>query len=376
MRKQVDSTVEDALRTVEQTVRTLARMCGCRFCTSHGVESEKFCLLSVAISIRTMVSTVSHTARDPKLFPTIRGIQSIYWKARQDVQIGISVERKDLPFLSIALGLKLETMFGENADCYKKFDLLSHAFELFSGVHYHNRYSTENPERNGDICTAIVCRGLLYYLDCLRSINSQAETARTVHVLPGHIQMGNRQFDKIFDSTPTSEHLGAVQYNMIEEFDSTTLTEEQRLDDISIEALAMEKSTDRELVFFYKISIPKEPTVLVRPGRLAHTVLQRTGLIVCKGTQCNKQLAFPCALIHQGWRLTELQCAEIQSSSSVDFTCCVWPPMSDIARCMVIRQITGSQVLFLRRKECLACSTMSVTRAHSKQTNTGYHILC
>ena len=376
MRNEVNSSVEDALRNVEQTVRALARRCACSSCTSPGVESEKYCLLSTAISIRTMVSAISCTARDGQLFPTVSGIQSIYREMRDFVSTGIRQQRDDLPFLSVALGLETENMYSEFAVCYRQFDLMSRAVEIFSGISYHCRNSSDNPKRHGDICTAIVHQGVCYYLDCLRSINSQAETARVVHVLPGHIQKGDRQFDQIFDGSVSNRRLAAVQYKIIEEPDSIPSTEEPRSDDISIEALALEKAIERELVLFYKISVPGEPTFLLRPGRLTHEILKRTGLIICKGNQCNKQLAFPCALIYQGWRTTQLQRDELRSSSSVGFGCCIWPPMSNIARCVAISQNKFASELFLRRKECLSCSTVAVTRDFSERRFESYHIIC
>lgn len=189
--------------------------------------------------------------------------------------------------------------------------------------------------------------------------------------------MGDRQFDQILDGHPSSENLTAVQYNMIEKLDSTLPSEEPRSHNISIEALALENTIERELLLFYRIKVPGEPTCILRPGSLTHKILKGTGLIVCKETQCNKQLAFPCALIYQGWRMTQLQHDELKSGSSVGFGCCIWPPRSNIARCVVISQNNSlASGLFLRRKECLSCSTVGVTREHLSQKSGSYHIIC
>lgn len=148
MRNQVNSTVDDAVRNIEQTVRTLAHICGCSVCTFSGVVSEKCCLLSTVITIRTMVSAINCTARDGRLFPILTGILSVYKEMRNSVVSGIRQPREDEPFLSIALGLKLNNMYGKSALNYQQFDLTSRAVQIFSGISYHNRYFNDNPKRD------------------------------------------------------------------------------------------------------------------------------------------------------------------------------------------------------------------------------------
>lgn len=377
MQKAADASIEEALRTVEQTVHNLTHACNCSQCTSGGLKSEASCLLIMAISIREMISTISCTIRDPELLPTIRGIQCIYSDIANQVVQTIATSR--VPH-SIALGLGTEDMVQPELNIHKNIDLLSHQVQIFSGYAEHSRYFSPGDVLERDIRTAHVRQGLCYYLDCLHSMSGDLETMRMVHILPGHIQMGDRQFDNIYDPPSGSERsfglpLTAIQYNMVEEHDPTAVIKERRFDNIEIKAFGMEKSTEHELVVFYEISIPGEPTIQFRPGSVTGKILRRMGIQACEQMSCSTQLAFPCALVQQGWQMTDSQRREIQRGWSTERVCCIWPSIGDVAR-YVVMSLVDEECLFLRRRECVSCCTKSIVSRQSLiRDSSEYHIL-
>lgn len=374
MQKATDASMEEALRAVEQTTHNLAQSCGCYQCTSVGIERKASCLLNMALSIRAMVSTISCTVRDPELLPTIRGIQMVYNELSNERG---AIRTSNVPFLSLALGLMPEEIFVEICDAYQKIDLLSHPVELFSGHSHHSRYFPDSDLLERDTCTALVRQGLCYYLDCLRSTTSQAEMVRMVHILPGHIQMGDRQFDNIFDpaTAPTSPSLAAIQYDMVEEHNSSTMIEEPRSDSIKLEARGLEKSAERDLVAYYQVSIPGEPTIQLKPGLVARKILMNTSMLTCARTRCSTRLALPCGLIREGWRTIETLLSEGRKHPGTDHVCFIWPPMSDVARCVVISQHGQRETVFLRRQECTSCCTTYVVCQGPRPGHLISHIL-
>ncbi|KAI9817885.1 MAG: hypothetical protein M1827_001004 [Pycnora praestabilis] len=241
MQRAAAASVDEALSKIEQTILNLAEACRCPHCYA-GTEERAFCLLALAYSIRDMISTISCTVRDSDLLPTIRGIRIIH--SEMSAQVSVARTATELPPLSVALGLEVEGMNFEHSQRYRRFDLLSNAIEIFSGHSDHARYYNKiSDSLDRDICTARVRQGTCYYLDCLRSLSSQADMACLVHVLPGHIQRGDKQFSSIFDPAWTSNgDLTTIRYDTIEEHDSAAVVKEPQSAKIKIEAFGLENS--------------------------------------------------------------------------------------------------------------------------------------
>ena len=372
MQKATDASMDEAVRTIEQTVQNLSQVCRCSSCThqENRVSGKSgFCLLITAFSIRALISTISCTVRDPDLFPTNRGINCTYGRIHNE-WIG-RITGADVPHLSVALGLKTESMHGD--DVYSKIDIMADPIEIFSGYSDHSRYYMESDILERDVRTAHVHQGVCYYLDGLRSITSQAEMVRTVHIISGHIHMGDRQFSSIYDipTTTISRNPTTAQWDVVEDYASTTMVADARCGKIKVEAFGLEKSMEHELVVFYEISIPGEPTFKLRPGRLAYTVLKQTGIVTCDQVQCDRRLAFPCGLVHRGWQGAEIRRDKTRTGLESEYQCFIWPQMSDLARCAVIGLTSG--VFILRRMECVSCCTTSIV--HQPADSRGYHIL-
>ena len=325
-----------------------------------------------------MVSTISCTIRDPELLPTIRGINCVYGNALIRRQVARrQSEKGNNAMLSFALGLRIEDIFLTGDEVYNHFNLLSHPMELFTGYGCHDGYTPKNNEGNlNEICTAEVQGGLCYYLDCLRRLSSHAETARLVHIVPGHIQMDDRQYIKIYDtSSGNVERPWAPVESEVINLEDNLLAPKPRLYQVTVKPKAIATANDNELIAYYEASANGETPYRIRPGRLTCEILKRTGAIACNKNDCGPNLAFPCSLVRQGWQRHGSQDKDKSTRSGIEPECFVWPQMSDIARCVAFQKSrSGSSGIFLRRSECLACCTTSVLR--SQLTGTGlYHIM-
>ena len=161
-----------------------------------------------------------------------------------------------------------------------------------------------------------------------------------------------------------SMNLSKVQYTMIDPVDSKMMTKELQSKGIAIKLVAVERAKENHITFYYSISIPGEPTFKIRPGALTTTLVKRTGIVACDRLRYKQDLAFSCALVHQGWVLTIEQIADISASSGIGIACCVWPKMSDIMRCVAMAR---AKKPFLRQDECISCCTFSIMREHAKE---------
>ena len=82
MQSAMNVPIKDALRTVERAVLDLAQLCMCQYCTPSRTKSEIPCKVAVALSIRSIVSIISYTARDEHILPTLHGIELVLGNVR------------------------------------------------------------------------------------------------------------------------------------------------------------------------------------------------------------------------------------------------------------------------------------------------------
>ena len=370
----LDVPLPEALRTIERTALDLAQLCKCSCCTISGAKSETYCLLAITFTIRELVSTISCTVMDDKILPNISGIRRFYVTASNNLAMWKGYGNDKFPLLCIAAGLPMEGMVGEWVDRYRQFDLLSYPMELFSGYCKHDRYYPENnPDGRREFCTATVRRGLCYYLDCLRSSSSIVENARIVHIVPGHIQMGDRQFDSTYDPGQLDRGKSSpMKFDIIEKFDSGDTLEQPRWGNFKAEPRGLEKMTEHELVVFYKALIPNEPPLNLRLCYISRHILKNRGMLTCDGRQCVSRLNLPCVLVRQGW-ITPNANSEALIGYKTEKLCFIWPQLDDLGRC-IVTQLYHSSVFF-RRTECVSCCTTSLLRASPDNRKELYHLV-
>ena len=365
--------LKEALRTVERTTLDLAQLCNCSCCTVSGADSETHCLLAIIFAIRELVSTISCTVMDDKILPNISGIRGFYVRAYNHLMACKVNDNDEISLLSVAVGLPMEGMVGAFVKEHTKFDLLSHPMELFSGYCKHDRYYPENNPGGREFCSATVRQGLCYYLDCLRSLSSIDEHARIVHVVPGHIQMGDRQYDSAYDPGQVDRGRSSpIKFDIIEKFDSGDTLQQPRWGCLKAEPHGLEKMAEHQLVVFYKALIPNEPPVNLPLCSISRHMLINRGVLTSDGRQCVSRLNLPCVLVRQGWRAPD-ENLEALIGYKAEKLCFIWPQLDDLGRCIVTQMYDSS--VFFRRTECISCCTTSLLRESVLTPKGHYHIV-
>ena len=356
----LDVPMPDAVRTIERTALDLEKLCICSGCTVSGFKNGAYCLLGIVLTIRELVSLISCTVTDDKVLPNVSGIKAVYSGACDYLEKR-KLSNDEFSLLAIATGLRMKGMVGEWVQRYKHFDLLSHHIELFSGYCGHDRYQpSEITSLRGKMCTTTVRQGLCYYLDCLRSLNSIVENARIVHIVPGHIQMGDRQYDSTYDPAHVIRVATTpIRFDIIKELDSGDTLGQPQWGNLKAEPCGLEKTTEHELIVFYKALIPNELPLNLRLCYLSRRILKNRGILTCDGRQCVSRLNLPCALVRQGWR-NDNPNAEAVIGYKGRKLCFIWPHLDDLGRC-IVTQLYGGTVFF-RRTECVSCCTTSLLR--------------
>ena len=115
-----------------------------------------------------------------------------------------------------------------------------------------------------------------------------------------------------------------------------------------------------------------ETSIHLGPGMLTKTVLESSGQIACTGRGCRSTLTIPSHCVQEGWKIAS-------NNSSLKYqagiACCIWTYQDDIARCLAmvihmkrhsLRGTVPDQYVFLRRHECLPCSTRSVLESSGR----------
>ena len=135
-----------------------------------------------------------------------------------------------------------------------------------------------------------------------------------------------------------------------------------------------ERSSESAISFVYRVT-PSTTSTYLSPGKLTRTVLESTGLIACAGRRCQSTLAIPSHHVHEGWTIASNSSS---LSHQAGVACCIWTYQEDIARCLAMMIIakghglkgqTHGQFVFLRRDECLPCSTKSVLESSGRLMN-------
>ncbi|KAL8785773.1 MAG: hypothetical protein Q9213_003151 [Squamulea squamosa] len=366
----------EAVRMVERTVLDLEQLCQCDIC-NHG-STLITCKVALAFSIREMVSTLSCVTRDDQILPAVRRINLVH--VRQRANWLMQSKAGGRPLLATALDLGMEGVYGDDADRIKKFDRLSHPMELFSGYGDHDRYlAVGQVHGEPQYCTAAVNHGLCYILDCLRSISSHAENARMVHIVPGHIQMGDKQFGHVYDipggSEVPSKEPAPVQADILEGLQLTSITRQARRFDLKIDMLCTETATEQELMVYYRATIPGGPVIRLQPGQISKAALKGTGILTCKHMHCTERPVIPCALVRQGWLVSKACDVRTWVDASNGPKCLIWPQLDDFARCVAI-QLHCSGYIVIRKNECIPCCTVSLVHEMPGQGRKDlYHLM-
>ena len=343
-----NASFKQALSNLQILINSLVRLCECDICNdlanrrntdAREAIKDKNCMLITAVTITSLVRLVASTKRHCTINPTIAGLQHLYGQCLQRIEV--SCRTNGLPTIPDALGLRV------NRDTHHPLDpahLMANVQCLFSG----HRPTQEEVNRN-NYRTAFSNNGICYSLEGLHSLNSNAAVLRRIHVLPGRIQRGDREYTTVWDCAPAPQsQLPKATLGV----KTVTHPSETRDDGIDIKALVTEVSGGGQLIFYYQALLQDGRVVRIRPGMLTQRVLERSGLVACDKLTCNKDLVFPCRFICEGWDIGEHRTTPGQPAE-----CLIWPfQEDDIGRCVAI-EIAWGRSAYIRQGECLGCCT-------------------
>ena len=384
MKSSLNKTFEDAVKEVEQDFQRLKNSCSCCICSGYyhignpslpPEDPEKLrdnCLVVLAMTIRHLISILACTDRDIALPVAVSGLKSFYTLYESVYRLWLDKSVPEVMVAALATGLKTKPTKEENMSkdkstfaCELPKNPIDEIRPLFDGSIWHRRNQSD---RWGTTATA--ADGVCCYRQSLRSCSSEAQVMRTIYVLPGHIEKFHTPYDLVTD--------GSVENRGTPSDDPATLggldSDEQNLQPIelgkfSIKALAFEPSGYRHLCFYYKVTEPGGATEVISPGLFTEFILRFTGLLTCsRGRQCRKQLCTPATVVQKGWAVDERHDGLIYTSG---LALCLWFYKGDLARCYALSrcidtclplQISAVSNIFLKRDECLPCSSHSINQ--------------
>lgn len=358
----VGATLDIAKRDIEFQLRSLQSLCSCLICNPKKMDYQQRCLVAMAFTLYHLVFIIACVECPPDLYPTLSGLEKVYnhctfiWgnHSVSSPPIGYQTWEYCLDQLRILSTMQEPAHHRQAGDFNKPVSgPLTCAFLLFVGI-----WPQQTSSQDYDCCTGICAMGLCFYMDSLRFPSSNAALAQNVHIIPGHIEWQGRSYDTIVDgkyhdslrpSVPMAEFEDAVNIPPGNMF---------RDDKVSITSLVAERSTDREIVFYYKVTF-LNGTVYIFPGFSALHWRASTGRTQCDNISC-PSLPLPCTFIKEGWEVDQGFYDKLHYQNGI--ACCVWEFQNDLARCATLAVLCGTRqggarktTYLARTGECIPC---------------------
>lgn len=358
--------VDIARRDIEFYLRSLQSLCSCMTCSPRMLKFHHRCLVTMAFTLYHLVLIVACVDYPSDLHPTLSGLEEIYqhctfiWG-----NPNVSAPPKGYQTWEYCLDqlriLRSNNLQHRRADEFEEPvpGPLASAFLIFVGIWPQHNTSKDK----ADCCTGLCSMGLCFYMDSLRLLSSSAELAQKVHIIPGHIEWQNRSYDAVVDGIYHDSLRPTVPKAMFEEAVDTPPENALRKEEVSITSLVAERSTEREVAFYYKASIPNG-TVYIQPGFSSRHICRSTGRTSCDKTTC-MSLPWPCTFVRKGWEMDREFHDKLHYQNGI--SCCVWEFRDDFARCAALAVLYNARehgkrktTYLLRTGECIPCSVRAL----------------
>lgn len=388
---------EKAFDLLESCVHNMKNLCDCSICrnvTRPSSFHSRQCLVVMFMTIRHVVLVMASVINDSNIQPTIAGLeemsdlQEYFWfeglkAAEHDprglVAVVVGLRDTDEPFLDAKLGL----------DSGRGFAAPSMLTADLETLIFGKRPGDEEIERASDR-TAFSRSGICVYIQALHGLTTRPESISLIHILPGHIQRGDRRYDRILDgvksqtsfSSSQQESLELVKYDVLDRR-YPALTVSLVDTDVQIKALVAEPFDGKDIMLYYRASVPSG-SIDIQPGVFTEKILTNSGLLYCDGPHELPQEAYlQCTAVTSGWRLGHAEIDQLPKQFGI--SCCVWNlEENEQARCFVFAYQSLHEYpipdrtpfgdypyqqpkkmsepkrycsVFLRRSGCLACCT-------------------
>jgi hypothetical protein len=346
-----------ALSNLQMAIDSLMRLCECGICKSltsrrhtdtRDALEDTNCILVTTMTITSLVRLVAGLERNDKISPTIAGLQQFYRQCLGRLELSWRTNGSP-PAVQDALGLLVNrndlsrTPHHSLTPAYLMADVQC----LFTGCR-----PTEDEIQRNNYRTAFSYNGVCCYLEALRGLSSNAAVLRRIHVRPGRIQRGDREYTTVWDCAPAPQ---SQLPTATLEIKSVAVPSESRHDRIDVKALVTEVAGGGQLIFYYQAMF-QGARVRIRPGMFTQRVLEHSGLITCDKRTCNRDLVFPCRVIREGWDIEEHW-----KTSGQPTDCLIWPFRGDdLGRCVAI-EMAPDNAFYVRQGECLPCCTKAIS---------------
>lgn len=261
-----NASFKQALSSLQMSIDSLVRLCECDICKdlasrrntdTRDAMKDKNCILVTTVAITSLVRLVAGMKRHGTINPTIAGLQHLYGQCLQRIEV--SCRTNGSPTIPDALGLLL------NPDGLTGYPLtpaylMADVQCLFTG-----HRPTQDETHCNNYRTAFSYNGICCYLEVLHGLSSNAAVLRRIHVLPGRIQRGDREYTTVWDCAPGPQsQLPKATLGV----KTVTPSSEPRDDSIDIKALVTEVSGGGQLIFYYQALFQEARVVRIRPGML------------------------------------------------------------------------------------------------------------
>ena len=353
MLRALNNSFEQSLTNLQRAISSLTSLCECGFCSGRAIRcltntqgdcEETYCVLVTAMTIASLVRLVASLEIHGKINPTVSGLQQIYGQCDRRIQANGRTRHSPLALENV-LGLNLAV---DSFDMLSPGHLIADVQCLFTGCTRYSEKESGYPYRTASSFNGICC-----YIEALHGLSSNAAVLRRIHVLPGRIQKGDREYNEMKDFVHQLQHplpkatLGTK---------SITLPAEFREDNIKIKALVREDASGSGLQFSYEAAF-QGTLARIHPGIFTQRLLRRSGLVACRKRDCGENLVFPCSVIKEGWGGLPYTLSREEQSTK----CLIWPfRETHFGRCVAIGTATIDEVLYVRKGECLPCCTKAV----------------
>jgi hypothetical protein len=353
MLRALSNSFEQSLTNLQKAISSLASLCECGFCSgrayrcltnTQGECEETYCVLVIAMTIASLVRLVASLEIHRTINPTISGLQQIYGQCDRRIQVNGRARHSPLA---------LENVLGLNA-VVDDFDMLSPGHLIADVQCLFTGCTPSSEEKSISLYrTASSFNGICCYIEALHGLSSNAAALRRIHVLPGRIRKGDREYSEVKDF---EYQLELLLPKATLDTKSITLPTEFREDIINIKAVVRENTSGSGLQFSYEAAF-QGTLARIHPGIFTQRVLRRTGLITCSKRTCGGYLVFPCSVIKEGWSELPYTLSREEQPTK----CLIWPfRENDFGRCVAIGTAPIDEVLYVRKGECLPCCTKAV----------------
>lgn len=361
-----------AISRMIESIRTWELTCACDSCCQHSSsmvdEGDDFCMIRIAWTICRLVTVLGWTVRSPNLYPSVAGLRRVYASAPSQSE-------------SISTRPEVLLLHLENSDQHwpPDDDLLTSISHLFTGRESALERKLDQWGQDKLDVSALCKNGICTYINALQTLTTDVESARLIHILPGHIEWKGRRFGVLWDGPlewldnrflmQDGDAADEAELEIRPDMDSVPTYTSTTADAFRISTLAIDQEDSSHLRIAFQIAWPTSgQSLLLYPRRFTNLVLKSTAWNACGPDTCGKAFAeftpnLDLVCVRSGWFSRYF-------SQSPFPRYVVWPRQGALARCVAFRVsscVAGHQSVMLRQNDCLKCAICAILSSRQDQ---------